>query len=168
MKLLISPNPWLEKSVDPFDFEKLDAASISSEMIELMLAHGGIGLSANQVGVNGQIIIIKPYLLEDKTPVVMINPTIESVTVNSETMPEGCLSHPELYLKVNRPRGVVVKYLDIYCNECIIELYDIDARCFLHEYDHLQGIEFTDRVSRLKLDMAKKKQQKKMRKAHNG
>ena len=60
--------------------------------------------------------------------------------------------------------GVIAKYLDINAKECKIELYDIDARCFLHEFDHLQGIEFTDRVSRLKLDMAKKKQRKLQRK----
>jgi peptide deformylase len=75
-------------------------------------------------------------------------------------MPEGCLSHPDLFLTVKRPRGIVAKYLDINAKECTIELYDIDARCFLHEYDHLNGIEFTDRVSKLKLDRAKKKRQK--------
>lgn len=167
MKLILSPDSWLEKQVDLFDFNKLDADEVSKNMTSIMLEHGGIGISANQVGINGQILVIKPYLLEDKTPLVMINPVIESVTINTETMPEGCLSHPDLYLKVKRPRGVVVKYLDILAKECIIELYDLDARCFLHEYDHLLGVEFTDRVSRLKLDMAKKKQ-KKMRKAHNG
>ena len=61
---------------------------------------------------------------------------------------------------------ILVKFLDIEANECIIELTDIDARCFLHEYDHLHGIEFVDRVSKLKLDRAKKKLQK--RKKLNG
>ena len=75
----------------------------------------------------------------------------------------------DLFLSVKRPRGIVVKYLDIFAKECTIELYDIDARCFLHEYDHLQGIEFTDRVSKLKLDRAKKKRFKiKKRKLQNG
>ena len=125
-----------------------------------MVLEGGIGLSANQVGLNGQIFVMKPHLLEDNTPLTVINPIIDKVSVNTELMPEGCLSHPDLYLKVARPKGLVVKFLDIDAKECIMELYDIDARCFLHEYDHLQGIEFTNRVSRLKLDMAKKKQTK--------
>jgi peptide deformylase len=107
---------------------------------------------------------MKPHLLENKEPFALINPELESVTVNYEEMPEGCLSHPDLFLKVKRPKGVIAKYLDINAKECKIELYDIDARCFLHEFDHLQGIEFTDRVSRLKLDMAKKKQRKLQRK----
>ena len=158
MKLVKSPNAWLQKIVDPFDFDELNAQEISEEMIALMTQEGGIGLSANQVGLNARIFVMKPHLLEDNSPLTVINPTIDKVSVNQETMPEGCLSHPDLYLKVPRPKGIVVKFLDICQKECIMELYDIDARCFLHEYDHLSGIEFTNRVSRLKLDMARKKQ----------
>jgi len=164
MHLIKSPNPWLEKKVKEFDFNNLDAISVSSEMIELMDNAGGIGLSANQVGLDAQIFVMKPHLLENKEPFALINPELESVTVNYEEMPEGCLSNQDLFLKVKRPKGVIAKYLDINAKECKIELYDIDARCFLHEFDHLQGIEFTDRVSRLKLDMAKKKQRKLQRK----
>ena len=160
MKLIYSPDPWLEKKVKSFDFDTMDAESIEKEMIDVMLQEGGIGISANQVGLDAQVFVIKPYLLEDKTPFALFNPSIEQVTVNTVEEPEGCLSHPNLYLKVKRPRGVVVNYLDKTRKECTLELYDIDARCFLHEYDHLQGIEFTDRVSKLKLDMARKKQKK--------
>jgi peptide deformylase len=156
----MSPDPWLEKQVSEFDFDKLDASEISRSMTDLMQENHGLGLAANQVGLNAQIFVIKPSLLNDKTPITFINPVIESVTVNTDTMPEGCLSHPNLFLKINRPRGVVVKYLDTSANQCTLELYDIDARVFLHEYDHLQGIEFTDRVSKLRLEMAKKKRQK--------
>jgi peptide deformylase len=160
MKLIKSPNEWLQKVVAPFDFENLDAEAISKEMIEVMLREGGIGLSANQVALDAQIFVMKPILLEDKTPLTVINPVIEQVTQDVDLMPEGCLSHPDLFMSVRRPKGLVARYLDITAKECIIELYDIDARCFLHEYDHLQGIEFTDRVSKVKLDMAKKKAKK--------
>lgn len=168
MHLIKSPDPWLDKQVKPFDFETLDAKKIADEMIEIMLKEGGIGLSANQVGLDAQIFVMKPHLLENKEPFALINPTLTSVTVNNEEMPEGCLSHPELFLKVRRPRGIVAKYLDTDAKECIIELYDIDARCFLHEWDHLQGVEFTDRVSKLKLEMARKKQKKIQRKLQHG
>jgi peptide deformylase len=168
MQLIKSPHPFLAKQVELFNFDTLDAKTISEEMIELMMSEGGIGLSANQVGIDAQIFVMKPHLLEDKSPLVIINPKLASVTVNYEDMPEGCLSHPGLYLKVKRPRGIVANYLDINAKECTIELYDIDARCFLHEWDHLQGVEFTDRVSGLKLDMAKKKQKKLMRKLQHG
>jgi peptide deformylase len=163
MKLIKSPDPWLDKKVQPFDFEKLDAESISKEMIGLMTAEGGIGLSANQVGLDAQIFVMKPHLTGDQIPFTVINPEIVALTEDTDTLPEGCLSHPNLFLTVRRPRGLVAKYLDISKEERIIELYDIDARCFLHEYDHLQGIEFVDRVSKLKLDRAKKKQKKHQR-----
>jgi peptide deformylase len=163
MKLVTSPNKWLETEVKPFDFETLDAKQIEQEMIELMLAEGGIGLSANQVGLDAQVFVIKPHLLESNEPFAVINPTIESLTPEVEILPEGCLSHPDLFLQVKRPRGLVAKYLDIDAKECIIELYDIDARCFLHEFDHLYGIEFIDRVSKLKLELARKKQFKRIK-----
>lgn len=168
MKLVKSPDKWLQTAVKEFDFDSLDAKIISEDMIALMKKEGGIGLSANQVALDARIFVMKPHLLEDKTTLVIINPHIESVTINNEEMPEGCLSHPDLYLPVKRPRGIIANYLDINAKECTIELYDIDARCFLHEYDHLQGIEFTDRVSSLKLDRAKKKRQKLQRKLQHG
>ena len=163
MKLVKSPDPWLEKQVNPFNFESLDAETLSKEMIDLMFNEGGIGLSANQVALDAQIFVMKPHLLEDNSPLTIINPIIEKISEDTDLMPEGCLSHTGLFLNVRRPTRLVAKYLDIYAKECTIELYDIDARCFLHEYDHLQGIEFVDRVSRLKLEMAKKKQKKKLR-----
>lgn len=168
MQLLISPNPWLDKQVNSFDFDKLDASEISAQMIDLMLKEGGIGLSANQVGLDAQIFVMKPHLLENKQPFAVINPTIEKVLSQTELMPEGCLSHPNLFLSIVRPKGLVAKYFDITGKECIIELYDIDARCFLHEYDHLQGIEFIDRVSKLKLQLAEKKRRKKEKREQYG
>jgi peptide deformylase len=163
MKLVTSPDKWLDREVKPFDFEILDAKQIEQQMIDLMTAEGGIGLSANQVALDAQIFVIKPHLLENKEPFAVINPIIESLTADTEILPEGCLSHPDLFLQVKRPRGVVAKYLDTDAKECIIELYDIDARCFLHEFDHLYGIEFVDRVSKLKLELARKKQFKRIK-----
>lgn len=158
MKLVKSPDPWLEKQVKPFDFNEHDAPAIEATMIELMELEGGIGLSANQVALDAQIFVMKPHLHRTiKQPFAVINPVIESVTVNTDDGPEGCLSYPELIMNVKRPRGLTAKYLDTAGKECTIELYDIDARCFLHEYDHLQGVNFTDRVSKLRLQRAKKK-----------
>lgn len=158
--LIESPDPWLQKTVHPFDFNLYDARSIANEMLKIMNDNDGLGLSANQVGLDAQIFVQRPLLLEDKTPLVVINPTILKVSEEREAMPEGCLSHPMLFLNVARPKSLVAKYIDITQEERIIELVDIDARCFLHEFDHLHGIEFTDRVSKLKLDRARAKRQK--------
>ena len=118
MKLVKSPDPWLQKKVAPFDFDKLNAVEIADSMIEIMNAEGGIGLSANQVALDAQIFVMKPYLLTNKTPFAVINPTIEKVSVNVGNDPEGCLSHPDLFMNVKRPRGIVVNYLDTSGKEC--------------------------------------------------
>lgn len=166
LKLVKSPNNWLLKQVSPFSFNFLNAKEVEEQMVKLMIQEGGIGLSANQVSLDAQIFVMKPFLLEDKTPFAVINPQVLEVSKETELMPEGCLSHPGLIIHVSRPKNILVKFLDIEANECIIELTDIDARCFLHEYDHLHGIEFVNRVSKLKLDRAKKKLSK--RKKVNG
>jgi len=167
MNLIQAPNEWLEKTVSPFDFDKLDPIEVSGEMCQIMMAQNGIGLSANQVGLDAQIFVMRPIEHpEIKKPFAVINPII--LEIGEETMngPEGCLSYPGLVLRVKRPTKLVAQFLDIDAKECIIEFSGIDARCFLHEYDHLNGIKFTDRVSKLKLSMAEKKLKKQKRLIH--
>ena len=169
MKLISSPNDFLNKVVKPFDFDTMDAKQISGEMCQIMMAKNGLGLAANQVGVDAQIFVLRPVEHAEVTkPFAVINPVILEVDEQSVLGKEGCLSHIGLVLNINRPKRVVAKFLDIDAKECILEFSGIDARCFLHEYDHLQGIEFTDRVSKLKLDMAKKKQRKLIKEHVNG
>lgn len=161
MKLVKAPDPWLEKKVKDFDFQTLDPVQISGEMCRIMMANDGIGLAANQVGLDARIFVMRP--LESKEvlkPFAVINPIIREVSEETILSKEGCLSHTGLYLEVARPARLVAQFLDLDAKECIIELTGIDARCFLHEYDHLEGIEYTDRVSRLKLDIARKRQAK--------
>lgn len=168
MKLIKAPDQWLEKSVKDFDFEKLDPVKISGEMCKIMMAKDGIGLAANQVGLDARIFVMRPLESPDvKKPFAVINPIIREVSDELETTKEGCLSYPGLYLDVARPVRVVAQFLDIDAKECIIEFTGIDARCFLHEYDHLEGIVYTDRVSKLKLEIARNKQKKLLKRIKN-
>jgi len=160
VKLITAPNEWLNIQVNPFDFGAMDAESVSEEMINTMKTLGGLGLAANQVELDAQIFVMRPTLTEDKSAFEIINPVITSVSDETESGPEGCLSYPNLWLDVKRPVAISAKYFDRTQTERTITLYDLDARCFLHEYDHLQGITFTDRVSQLKLDRAIKKKKK--------
>jgi peptide deformylase len=161
MKLIKAPDQWLQTSVKDFDFDALDPVAVSGEMCQLMTKNNGIGLAANQVGLDAKIFVMQPLNHREITkPFAVINPIIREISEETEVGPEGCLSYPGLVLHVARPRRVVAQFLDIDCKDCIIEFTDIDARCFLHEFDHLQGIVYTDRVSKLKLDLAKKKQNK--------
>ena len=162
MKLIKAPDEFLEKQVKAFAFSTMDPGEISKNMIEVMHKYRGVGLAANQVGVDAQI-----FVMGEKDPMTVINPIVTEVGTEKVEMEEGCLSFPGLYMKVSRPSVVSVQYLDIEQKECIIKLEGFHARVFLHEYDHLQGITFDQRVSKLRLDMAKKKQQK-ILKAFNG
>ena len=162
MKLIKAPDEFLEKQVKEFDFNTMDPGEISKNMIDIMHQYRGVGLAANQVGVDAQI-----FVMGEKDPMTVINPIVTEVGTEKVEMEEGCLSFPGLYMKVSIPSVVSVQYLDIEQKECIIKLEGFHARVFLHEYDHLQGITFDQRVSKLRLDMAKKKQQK-ILKAVNG
>ena len=169
MKLLSSPNKFLKKVVQPFNFKTMDAKQTSGEMCQIMMAKNGLGLAANQVGLDAQIFVMRPTAHAEITkPFAVINPEIIEVSNEVIENKEGCLSHIGLILSIKRPSKIVAQFLDIDEKECIIELSGIDARCFLHEYDHLNGIEFTDRVSKLKLSMAQKKQRKLIKEHVNG
>ena len=160
MKLIKSPDPLLKQSAEDWNFEiDSDAEKVESEMIQLMRSNNGRGLAANQVGLLKRVFVIQ--LEGDISATAMFNPQVINQSEEELAGEEGCLSFPDLWLDVKRPKIIDAVYLDKLGKECKITLTGIDARCFLHELDHLNGICFTDKVSVLKLAMAKKQQQKK-------
>jgi len=172
MKLVLAPDLMLETEVKRFDLDLIHPAVIALDMIDIMNKEGGLGLSANQVGFNGQIFVMKALLnKEHGSPIVVINPIIKGISKETEDGPEGCLSHPGLILKIKRPISCIVEFDTLTSDSKNVihvemKLDDIDARVFLHEYDHLHGIQFMDRVSKLKMKMAEKKLTKKQRKVN--
>ena len=158
MQLIKHPNPILKQTAVPWDFKNhVNAKVIEREMIELMKANNGIGLAANQVGLDRRVFVIRT---QDGREFGCFNPNILFGDNNLIEDQEGCLSFPELWLKVKRHNKITAMYLDNAGEQRIIELEGIDARCFQHELDHLDGIKFTEHVSSLKLQMARKKQRK--------
>src|SRR5210317_823287 len=169
MELIYAPSDWLQKKVQPFDFDKTNAIETAQKMVDIMGNSRGIGLSANQVGLDAQIFVMQPTRHKElKDPFAVVNPVVQKISEETSLEYDGCLSYPNLILKISRPSKLVASFLDADAKECIIELEGYDARCFLHEYDHLQGIDFTDRVSKLKLDMAMKKKEKLEKRYTNG
>jgi len=155
--LRVEPDPILYQKLEPYDFGcGMDTYEIERVMTAIMDNEFGIGISANQVGFDRRVIVIAP---RGQAAFAMFNPEI---TDRRDEIPdeEGCLSFPGLQLKVTRPNTVTVKYLDKDQKDCTITLSGYDAKCVQHEIDHLDGICFTSRVSKLKLDMARKKQRK--------
>jgi len=162
LKLINNTDPILKENTKEWVFDHpdslADAEFLEAEMIETMIAYNGIGLAANQVGLNQRVFVMKPSNAE---AFGLFNPKIVAVSDELQKGQEGCLSFPDLWLDVSRPMEVVAEYIDKTGKTCIIKLTGLDARVFLHELDHLNGVCFTDKVSSLKLTMARKKQQKK-------
>jgi peptide deformylase len=120
---------------------------IITDMFETMRNASGIGLAANQVGLNKQIFVVDVSPVEgyeNYKPVAMINPRILSKSDETDSMEEGCLSIPELREEIIRPKGISVSYFDVNMKEHTIEADELFARVIQHEYDHLQGILFID------------------------
>lgn len=158
LKLVTDPDPILTQIAERWDFENhVNAEVIEREMLETMKANKGIGLAGNQVGLLRRVFVMK---LSDGREIGCFNPNILVGDNADITDDEGCLSFPNLWLKVPRNNKITASYLDNTGKQCIIELEGIDSRCFQHELDHLNGITFTEYASDLKLKMAQKKQRK--------
>ena len=158
LKLIKDPDPILKQKAELWDFKNhVNAAVIEREMLEMMRASNAIGLAGNQVGLLRRVFVMRTT---DGREFGCFNPWImfgDNDKINGE---EGCLSFPNLWLKVERHNKITAAYLDNTGKNCIIELEGLDARCFQHELDHLNGVTFTEYVSDLKLQMARKKQRK--------
>lgn len=160
MEKLISFNdPLLKKTPELFDFEKDDAKEISNRLILGMKQFGGVGLSANQIGLDMRVFVIGGSGLEEKT---FFNPELLTVSKTGVTMKEGCLSYPGLWLNLTRPDACSLKYQDVNGEVVIEEFGGIYARVVLHEYDHMVGQNFTMRASSLKIQRALKALDKKV------
>jgi len=128
-------------------------------LLDQLYKHNALGISACQIGVDLAVFAIDV----DNILRVCANPQIVAASSDMHKSPEGCLSFPRLQLKVNRPAAVIARYINADGVEVTEELEGLTARAWLHEYDHTIGICFTDRVSKLSLDMARKKQEKFLR-----
>lgn len=146
------PNEWDFTSTDPEE-----AARLALILLETSKALNGAGLSANQIGLNHRVFAMT---LVDTNQYVAFNPVIEESSEEEILMEEGCLSRPGLWLKVKRPKMVRVRYMTAKGEEIRAELDGFHSRVFQHEYDHMLGMDFTQRVGPLKLQMGLKKAKK--------
>lgn len=151
LKLVRPDSPILQNSPDLFLFDKnVDGEMLANIMIDKMRELGGVGLSANQVGLN-----IKMFVMgAGDVSYAIFNPEIISTSTDEISMDEGCLSYPGIFLKVVRPSKVKVRYQDPKGTFIENEFEGLTARIFLHEFDHMEGKTFKDKVSKLKWDLA--------------
>jgi len=151
LKLVPPDSPILHSPPEPFEFDKnVDADMLANIMIDRMQDLGGIGLSANQVGLN-----IKMFVMgAGEVNYAFFNPEIISTNSEEVSMDEGCLSFPGIYMKVSRPSTVKVRFQNSKGEIVEEEFNGLTARVFLHEYDHMLGKTFKEKVSKLKWDLA--------------
>ena len=110
-------------------------ARLVDDMVETMYEAHGVGLAAPQVGVQKRLFV---YQLEDREPVAIVNPVVQESRGEWE-YEEGCLSIPGLFFPIVRPKEIHLTGYDLDGNEVSIEADEIEARCFQHELDHLDG-----------------------------
>jgi peptide deformylase len=141
----------------------VDAATraLFDDMLETMYAAPGIGLAAIQVGVPRRLLVIDLAKDgEEKRPLFVANPEISWVSEELGDYEEGCLSIPEFYEMVERPKSLRLRYLDRNNEAMELEATGLLATCLQHEIDHLNGVLFIDHISKLKRDRVLKKFQK--------
>ena len=123
----------------------LDRHHLSRVLIDNMIHYNGIGISANQIGIWERAFAMVRDI-ENNEVMVCFNPRIVKSYTEEVEMEEGCLSYPELFLKIKRPDKIVVKYEDEDKKIHKMKLQGLASRVFQHEYDHMEGVDFTQRT----------------------
>ena len=145
MILQLTPNthPILHERVKPCS-KDLDRSEMSRILKENMMHYEGIGLSANQIGISERVFIMMLNMETEET-MTCFNPRIIKRYEDDVWCEEGCLSFPDKIINIQRPNRIVVKYEDENKKDHKIKLDGLASRVFLHEFDHLEGIVFTER-----------------------
>jgi peptide deformylase len=151
LKLVKTDSEVLINPPKRFDFEgDIVPQMLSNMMIDRMKELGGIGLSANQVGLDIRMFVMG----HGETLYTIFNPEIITTSNDLVSLDEGCLSFPGVYLKISRPSSVYVRFQNVKGERREETLSGLTARIFLHEYDHMIGVTFKERVSKLKWNLA--------------
>ena len=117
----------------------------------------GIGLAANQIGLDAKVFVMGD---SEENSTMCINPTVLQYTEDTQDDIEGCLSFPNIFVKIKRPKEILAEWYDENLEKQTVKIEGYSAKCYLHEMDHLLGITFKDRASKLKWNMATKKAKK--------
>ena len=157
-KILTEPNKLLRKISKSVEKVGDEERKLMDDMLDTMYAAPGIGLAAIQLGVPKRIIVMDISREEEKkVPRFFVNPVIKNKNEEKAKYEEGCLSVPDQFAEIERPKTCDVEYLDYDGKKKILEAEGLLATCIQHEMDHLEGILFIDYLSKLKKSMIIKK-----------
>jgi peptide deformylase len=156
--IMLLPDPVLRQVSSPVERVDDNVRAFAADLFETMYDAPGIGLAGIQVGEPRRILVIDLAKEgEPKAPQVFINPEIVARSDEASVYEEGCLSIPDYYAEVERPKDVTVRYLDLDGKAHEIKAEGLLAVCLQHEIDHLNGVLFIDHISKLKRDMVVRK-----------
>ena len=153
MKIVLYGHPTLRQKSEKVDVVDDNVRETLDEMVALMRKANGVGLAANQVDIAKRFFVLE----HDGVVKKVINPEILEFSDEIADMEEGCLSIPGVYKRVNRAAKIKVKYLNENGEEVIEELEEMWSRAFQHEFDHIEGILFTDKLSVMNKRLVAKK-----------
>jgi peptide deformylase len=152
--LLQTSTAWShDDTIEGYD----DIENFENEYIKLMLAENGIGLAANQVGITKRFFAIGHESFDTfQKHAIIWNPQVINSSIEKVIDVEGCLSFKNVFVKVERPKTIEVQYETTQGKTEFAKLDGMESKCFQHELDHLDGITFNKRVSKLRWQMANK------------
>lgn len=177
LQLVGDGHPFLKTKIEDYDFTKEDnttRADLVVSMLSLMRQFGGIGLSANQVGINRRVFVMDQIIekIDEKTgqktyerglhPMFCFNPVIIRELAPAKPHREACLSFPGLSLSIARAEEIEVRYENELGDLVEVELKGLEAACFQHELDHLNGIVFTEKIKQQGLLSWEREKQRKL------
>jgi peptide deformylase len=161
--VVIWPDPRLREPTVPITAIDDSVRALYRDLCDSMYAENGLGMASLQIGDNRKMFIVEPKLAgltETDPPLCFINAEVLETSKEMQDSEEGCLSFPEIYIKVERPMRAKVRAMGIDGKTFEIEGEGLLARCLLHENDHLTGKLLVDFVGPLKRQMIKKKLQR--------
>tara|TARA_B100000424_G_scaffold235037_1_gene199187 strand:+ start:75 stop:599 length:525 start_codon:yes stop_codon:yes gene_type:complete len=156
--IITVPNEILKKKSEPIEKVGKNEKKLIKDLFDTMYASKGIGLAAVQVGILKRILVIDVSTKdEQKKPISLINPIIKRLSDDTSVYEEGCLSIPETFIEIERPKICEIEYIDLDGNKKELKCDGLMSTCVQHEINHLDGKLIIDHLSKLKKDFIIKK-----------
>ena len=156
--IITVPNEILKKTSEPIEKIGINEKKLIKDLFETMYKSNGIGLAAVQVGILKRILVLDVATKkEKKKPMSFINPVIKKLSNETSVYEEGCLSIPDTFIEIERPKICEVEFIDIDGEKKNMKCDGLLSTCIQHEINHLDGKLIIDNLSKLKRDMIIKK-----------
>ena len=157
-EIITVPDEILKKVSEPIEKIGINEKKLIDNLFETMYSSNGIGLAAVQIGILKRILVVDVSTKDEKNqPIVLVNPVIKNLSNERSIYEEGCLSIPETFIEIERPKICEVEYIDRKGSKKILKCDGLLSTCVQHEINHLDGKLIIDHLSKLKKDFIIKK-----------